>query len=166
MRKLLPIILLLIGTGAGVGAGVFLRPAPEPVAAAELDSADAPKEESADAEQEEEDAPEGEREYVRLNNQFVVPVVESGEVASLVVMSLSVEVEPGYREDIFAKEPKLRDSFLQVLFDHANVGGFRGAFTDNNTLDVLRAALRDVAMRDGGDHVTDVLILEIARQDY
>jgi hypothetical protein len=81
-------------------------------------------------------------------------------------MALSIEIELGYRDEIFRKEPKLRDSFLQVLFDHANVGGFRGAFTDNNTLDVLRASLRDVAIRDAGPHVTDVLILEIARQDY
>ena len=27
MKKLLPLILLLVGLGAGVGAGIFLRPA-------------------------------------------------------------------------------------------------------------------------------------------
>jgi len=163
IRKLLPLILLLLGGGAGVGAGVYLRsPPPEEVEGPGRDGA-------AQAE----DAPENkdlngplDREYVKLNNQFVIPIVESGQVDALVVMSLSVEVEPGNREGIFAREPKLRDSFLQVLFDHANVGGFRGAFTDNNNLDVLRAALREVAVRDAGETVTDVLILEIARQDY
>lgn len=157
IRLLLPILLILVGTASGIGAGVFLRPVPpvEDMAA-----------EAVDEEHHEEEEATAERDYVKLNNQFVIPVVEGGAVSSLVVMALSVEIEPGFREDIFRREPKLRDSFLQVLFDHANVGGFRGAFTDNNTLDVLRASLRDVAIRDAGSHVTDVLILEIARQDY
>lgn len=158
-RLLLPILLVLVGTASGIGAGVFLRPAPpaEEVAV-EGGEAAPPKPERKPA--------TTDRDYVKLNNQFVIPVVERGIVASLVVMSLSVEIEPGNREAIFQREPKLRDSFLQVLFDHANIGGFRGAFTDNNTLDVLRASLRDVARRDAGPFVTDVLILEIARQDY
>lgn len=170
IEKLLPIILLIIGTGAGVGAGVFLRPPPEP---AEMEQADADgeaTEKAAKAEDEpsDEDAEEGipEREYAKLNNQFVIPLVEEEVVSALVVMSLSIEVEFGHKDEIFRKEPKLRDSFLQVMFDHANIGGFNGAFTTNENLEVLRSALREVAKRDGGDTVTDVLILEIARQDY
>lgn len=163
MKLILPIILLLFGTGAGVGAGLFLRPPPPPP---EETVAEEGAEEGVEEVAEEPEETGEERDYVKLNNQFVIPVVEHGEVAALVVMALSIEIVPGYREDIFKREPKLRDSFLQVLFDHANVGGFRGAFTDNNTLDVLRASLRDVAIRDAGEHVTDVLILEIARQDY
>ena len=69
-------------------------------------------------------------EYVKLNNQFVVPVVEDGRVAAMVVLSLSLEVEAGNTEAVYQREPKLRDAFLQVLFDHANVGGFCGSFTD------------------------------------
>ena len=30
MKKLFPVLMLLLGTGAGVGAGVYLRPEPEP----------------------------------------------------------------------------------------------------------------------------------------
>ncbi len=61
----------------------------------------------------------------------------------------------------------MRDSFLQVLFDHANAGGFDGAFTEAGAMDQLRGALREVAQRDLGEElVKDVLILEIARQDY
>ncbi|THH35455.1 flagellar basal body-associated protein FliL [Aliishimia ponticola] len=172
MKKILPILLLLIGTGAGVGAGVFLRPAPEPVEAAEggeaaEDGEHGAQEAKADDGDSAEDGEAGEeREYVKMSNQFVIPLVEEGEVTSLVMMALSVEVDAGFRDSIFLKEPKLRDSFLQVMFDHANIGGFRGAFTDNDNLDVLRSALREVAVRDAGDHVTDILILEIARQDY
>ena len=53
-----------------------------------------------------------------------------------------------------------------MLFDHANLGGFEGEFTSANNLSVLRAALLEVAQKDMGPIVTDVLIADIGRQDY
>ncbi len=161
IKKILPLLLLLMGTGAGVGAGMFLRP---PVSEADVDA----DHDKAKAETKEtiEDADPSDREYVKMNNQFVVPVVDRETVRALVVLSLSLEVPSGGKEVVYSREPKLRDSFLQVLFDHANMGGFEGAFTNANNLDVLRAALREVAQKDMGEGVSDVLILEIARQDY
>ncbi|MFL4469477.1 hypothetical protein ACERZ8_06195 [Tateyamaria armeniaca] len=41
-----------------------------------------------------------------------------------------------------------------------------GEFTNANNLDILRSALREVAQKDMGDQISDVLIVEIARQDY
>lgn len=110
-------------------------------------------------------APEHQPDYVKLNNQFVVPVVEGGQVASLVILALSLEATQGASEQIYARESKLRDAFLQVLFDHANAGGFRGSFTDGSNLVMLREALLEVAQRTLGDLVTDVLIVDIMRQD-
>lgn len=156
LKLLLPVVLLAIGLGAGVFAGKALRPAPEPTEAAVEEKAPeiAQKEDNQD------------KEYAKLNNQFVIPLVENGSVSALVVMALSIEVTAGQRDLVFAHEPKIRDSFLQVMFDHANIGGFRGDFTRNENLAVLRRSLKDVATRDLGKAVTDVLILEIARQDY
>ncbi|WP_308425412.1 flagellar basal body-associated FliL family protein [Tateyamaria omphalii] len=153
-------IFLAVGAGAGVGAGILLRPVPEPVISTEVNE---PVERSDVADTMEDLA---DREYVKMNNQFVVPVLRDGAVRSLVVMSLSLEVPAGQKDAIYSHEPKLRDSFLQVLFDHANVGGFDGAFTDANNLAVIRGALREVATKDMGDQISDVLIVEIARQDY
>ncbi len=185
LKKLMPIVLLLVGSGAGVGAGIFLRPAPAEMAEADGDSAEE-YETSADAPAEggeksakkddhdkkpKKDGDKGDEpetmEYVKLNNQFVVPIVKDKDVAALVVLALSLEVPLGQKDAVYLKEPKVRDSFLQVLFDHANIGGFDGAFTEAKMLDVLRNSLREVAQRDlGADMVHDVLILEIARQDY
>ena len=82
-------------------------------------------------------------------------------------MALSVEAPEGAEEAIYQHEPKLRDSFLQVLFDHANTGGFDGAFTDPGMLRQLRDGLREIAQRDlDPEMVRDVLITELARQDY
>ena len=159
MKKLLPILLLLLGSGAGVGGGILLRPAPEP-------AEEIAETESVGAEETQATERNGPSEYVKLSNQFVVPIVDHDKVAALVVLSLSVEVSQGQKEAVYAKEPKLRDSFLQVLFDHANIGGFDGAFTNANNLDVLRGALREITQKDVGDHIIDVLIIEIARQDY
>jgi flagellar protein FliL len=169
LRKLFPLVLGLAGLGAGVGAGLALRPqaGSSPEADAEAHgatvAADHKGEEVADI-----DHAEGEGsgpDYVKLNNQFVVPVVQDGRVAAMVVLSLSLEVEAGNTEAVYQREPKLRDVFLQVLFDHANVGGFSGSFTDGSNLIVLRTSLKEAAALVIGTSVRDVLITDIARQD-
>lgn len=172
MKKLLPLILLLVGAGAGVGAGVFLRPEP-PADVIEAEQADSDQD-SSDKDREDhkdnvkkEDSGEGANEYVNFSNQFVVPIVAGERVVALVVLALSLEVPAGQTETVLSREPKLRDSFLQILFDHANTGGFDGNFTDNDVLARLRNALHEVAQKDlGEDMAKDVLINEIARQDY
>ncbi len=158
VRKLFPIVLAVVGVVAGLGAGLFLRPpaseaeSSEPVEYSEAQAATG-------------DDTEALHEYVKLNNQFVVPVVERGRVAALVVLSLSLEVTPGLTEKVYEMEPKLRDGLLQVMFDHANSGGFAGSFTDGANLVVLRQALRETAGRIFGKDVSDVLIVDIVRQD-
>ncbi|MDR0809021.1 MAG: flagellar basal body-associated FliL family protein [Gemmobacter sp.] len=144
-RILIPLILVVLGLSAGLGAGLWLRPATQP----EADAA----------------APRAPAEYVKLPNQFIIPVLEEGRVASLVVMTLSFEAVPGSREAIYEREPKLRDAFLQILFDHANSGGFRGSFTDVTVLLPLRKALLETARGIMPDMISDVLITDIGRQD-
>lgn len=166
LKKILPLVLLLLGSGVGVGAGMALRPAPEVVEEEIVDE----KQTAEEGAQEKPPGPDGpapEMDYVKLSNQFVVPIVKDRVVVALVVLALSLEVPLGSKEAVFQREPKLRDSFLQVLFDHANIGGFNGAFTEANNLGVLRNALREVGQKEmGPEMIKDVLILEIARQDY
>lgn len=155
-----PLILALLGLGAGAGAGVFLKPDLEGPNMA--DCGEKSPEPAEDTDEAEEDP---NREYVKLNNQFIVPVVEDGLVASMVVLSLTLEAQPGGREVIYGREPKIRDAFLQVLFDHANAGGFSGNFTKDSKMETLSNALNSVAndMLDG--IITDVFITDIVRQD-
>ncbi len=81
------------------------------------------------------------------------------------VLSLSLEVTTAMTEQVYAREPRLRDGFLRVLFDHANAGGFGGAFTQSNNMEILRGALLEVARKSLGAAVSDVLIIDIVRQD-
>jgi hypothetical protein len=166
VKKLLPILLALLGAGAGVGAGILTRPEPPPPEAAMQPCGDVPHAEEAEEAPAEPDpdAPPTAI-YVKLNNQFIVPVVAEGRVESLVVLSLSLEVTPESSEAVFAREPKLRDSFLQVLFDHANAGGFSGNFTAGTSMTTLRRALLESAMQVMGPVVSGVLIEDIVRQD-
>lgn len=179
MRMLLPILLLIVGVGGGVGAGVMLGggETPDPDAGAEEHAGedDHADEDAGDDEHSDEGElgeparvePAGEgTEYVRINNQFVVPIVRNGAVRSLVVMSLSLEVDTGVNGAVFTQEPRLRDSFLRVMFAHANAGGFDGRFTEADAMAPLRSALREAAQRIlGNDTTHDVLITDILRQD-
>lgn len=163
MRKILPILMALIGLLGGGAAGYFLRPAPDPA----QDAAQQEKAAEADGEAAAEGGEEGEPtvEYVKLNNQFVVPVVEKERVTALVILSLSLEVKTGTTEKVYSVEPKLRDSFLKVLFDHANTGGFRGSFTESRNIENLRRALLETAQLTLAKDVTNILISDIVRQD-
>ncbi|MDO6458386.1 flagellar basal body-associated FliL family protein [Celeribacter halophilus] len=166
-RKILPVLLALFGLISGLGAGLLFRPHPEMV---ETDISN--KEGGHDANHAhdtQEASMEGANpafEYVKLNNQFVIPNLEEGRVTSMVVLTLSLETKQGMRESIYAREPKLRDAFLQVLFDHANTGGFQGNFTSSSSMTALRRALLEVARKTLGPDVNDVLLLDIVRQDF
>lgn len=157
MAKLLPIVLLLIGIGIGGGAGIFLKPE-EPVCEAEE------CEEAADVVEEDVD-PAEELSYLAMKNQFVVPVIEDELVKSLVVLSISLETGSDDTQFVFSREPKIRDTFLQVLFDHAHVGGFDGAFTESGRLSLLRVALLEAVHSVVGGKVSDILITDIVRQE-
>lgn len=166
MGKILPILLALIGLGGGVGAGLLLRPEPEVVEitpcgdlGTDVRHAAVPDGEEAI----ENDAATGD--FIKMNNQFVVPVIADGQVSALVVMSLNLEVKAGSTEKFYQREPRLRSEFLDVLFAHSNVGGFDGVFTDSAKLSSLRKALKEVAVRTMGNSVIDVLITDFVRQD-
>ncbi|MEM6741447.1 MAG: flagellar basal body-associated FliL family protein [Pseudomonadota bacterium] len=183
MKLLLPLLLALLGAGAGVGAGLYLKP-PAQDDAAGAEQGDAAGGEQGDAANTEtgpqtadetepttapmpdrDRPPLEERDFVRINNQFVVPVLDDGQVNALVVLSISLETRSGIRDVVFAREPKLRDALLQVLFDHANAGGFSGNFTSADQIAVLRRSMWEAARPILGADVFDVLITDIARQD-
>jgi flagellar protein FliL len=161
MRRLLPILLMVLGLAAGAGAGFFLRPAPAPGDAA-----------TAEAEAEAEPAqaavsptrPEG-AEVMRLPNPFLVPLIGEGRVRAMMVLGLALEVAPGHPVDMQRDEPRLRALFLQKLFDHANLGGFDGVFTGGEALLTLRRSLLEAARATFGPLIHDVLIVDLVRQD-
>lgn len=161
MKKLLPILLVLLGLGGGVGAGFMLRPPPgEPEACAPAVDCPEPVEERPEP-----TASDKPTSFASLKKQFVIPVLRDGQVVALVVASLALEVDEGTDELAFIREPKLRDAFLQVMFIHAHSGGFNGNFTQDAALRDLKLRLYEVALPIMGEALHGVLITEIVRQD-
>ena len=177
MKKiLLPAILLVVGLGGGFGAGIILSPSenePEDTGqetgVAESDSAGEALEEGPEAEDTKDAEPsEADKravEFLNMTNQFIIPLVDDGDVNGLVVLSVSLEVVEGTIAQVHQLEPKIRDRFLQVLFNHANNGGFAGNFTDFRYMKSLKDELRRNAQVVAGKSISDVLILDLVRQD-
>lgn len=167
MKKILPILMAVIGICAGIGAGVAIKQEPEDesiVCEPDLhDSSSLVAENATPVPADETDS--STYEYVKLSNQFVIPIVDDGRVKALVVLALNLEVVLGYSEAVFALEPKLRNAFLLVLFDHANAGGFEGSFTSSNNMMILQNALLEAARKALGNSVSDVLITDVVRQE-
>jgi flagellar basal body-associated protein FliL len=169
MGKILPVLLALIGLGAGGALGYVMRPPPpEPEIAEGEKSEKAPKDAEKEASKDKDEKSEksgDDAAFVKINNQFVVPVVQGERVRALVVLSITLETTEDKTQTLYTREPKIRDAFLRVLFDHAYGGGFDGAFTASPNLDALRYAMLEAAQRVVGDIVKDVLITDIVRQD-
>lgn len=184
-------VMVLVGGGVGVGAGIFLRPAPEVAeeepangehkeaktedhgdkeAQADESHKDETQKEDGYADDGHSDDGYGEddpnaTEIAKLSNQFIVPILDDKRVTAMVVLTLSLETKPGGQQLAFDREPKIRDAFLQVLFDHANAGGFSENFTSGDRLDRLRELLRAASKPVLKDYVVNVLVTNIARQD-
>jgi len=154
MKKLLPVILALVGLLAGAGAGWSLRPGIERAADDTGDEAAAHYS----------PAPSN-TETLRLPGQFVVPILEDGRVRMMVVLGLALELAEGHDVSLQRQEARLRAVLLQVMFDHANTGGFEGVFTSGEALLLLRRTLREAARAEIGVALHDVLITELLRQE-
>jgi len=161
MAKLLPILLAALGLVAGTAAGLMLRPDKLPPTPAESAEGAAPAPRAAASD----DGPDAEAEYVAFSNQFVIPLMAENRVEAMVVLTVSLEVAPGQKEAVYNREPRLRDALLQVLFDHANAGGFERDFMHSSGLDTLRTALREMAVTTLGPVVRDVLITDLVKQE-
>ncbi|MEM7522255.1 MAG: flagellar basal body-associated FliL family protein [Pseudomonadota bacterium] len=183
MKFILPVIFALLGATGGLFGGHMLKPPPEEDPSMTDGSDQASSEAMPDAEMAEDDPTKGQTElagyekpqpvvskpentkFVKLEKQFVVPVIEGRRVASLMVLSLAVEVNEDAEEAVFSHEPKLRDELLRALFVHAQSGGFSGQFTKPHLMDDLKASLGVAARQVLGDVSYEVLLTNIVRQD-
>lgn len=167
MAKVFPVLLIVLCVAAGAGAGLFLRPdqaATDQAAAGQVETC-APTGDAPGTPVTVPEEPSGPSEFVKFSNQFVIPLLGDQTVEAMVILSLSLEVPQGEKENVYAQEPRLRDAFLRVLFDHANSGGFSTVVMTSAGLDDLRAALREAALKHEPDAIRDVLIADLVRQE-
>ncbi|AXC48570.1 hypothetical protein DRW48_01620 [Paracoccus suum] len=180
IRRILPLLLALLGVAAGAFGGDVLRartsaPVPgQPAAADDAEAAtgaegaetptlsEAP---SADGEADSLEKTGAKLASFSFPQQFFVPLVRGGTVQGMMILSLSIETAEDQQEAVFKKENQLRDALLRQLMIHANTGGFDGNFTAEAHTALLRGALLASARKVAGDAVLQVLIGDITKQD-
>jgi len=176
LKKLLPVLLIVLGIGGGAAAGLFLKPAvdapPADAAEAVADGAatDAgagvpPGAGGAAPAGRDEGAADVPRSYVQIGRQTIVPVVEGNETKALMLFELAVDVASEDQNLVVDMEPRLRDAFLRELLKMSHTGAFMSTFTDDAIIEELRRNLVSAARAHLGDRVNDVLILDVMRQE-
>lgn len=180
MKKILPILLIIIGVAGGGAAGMFLKPPPPPPEEGEVAKGDAAGDGQAYAGTQGGDGYDqysGEegtqindpavtgRSFVKVGKQTIIPIVEGGETRALMLFELAVDVPAERAADVHELEPRLRDAFLRELFKMAYTGAFATNFTDDRVIAELRRNLTRAARRYIGDDVSEVLILDVMRQE-
>lgn len=163
LKKLLPVVSLILGLGTGGAAAIVLAPKPKD-AGSEADSVTKDAGGVEHAETDEEAGPDS-TEIVKLPNQFVVPVIMNNRVRAMVILTVAIEVETGLGDQVRALEPKLRDTFLSELFALAALDGFKDDLISRQTLDLVKRALSEKAKAVLGQDSVSVLITDMARQD-
>ena len=156
MKKILPILLVVVGIIGGAGAGMMMKPAPpppDPEAVAQAEEA-----------KEAEDA-QAERSFVKIGRQTIVPVVEEGETRALMLFELAVDVPATKVDKVHEMEPRLRDAFLRELFQMSYTGAFLTNFTEERVIEELRHNLTSAARSHLGHNQAEVLILDVMRQE-
>lgn len=165
MKKLIPIIVAIMGLGGGVTAGTILKP--EAKAEDAMAMVEDGKGEKATADykgKEEKDAKKSDYVYVGLDKPFFAPVLRNNNKHTLVRLDIHLEVPPDLEEYVVKHEPKLRDGFLRAVMSFSHDGGFarvHGSEGFEVLSDDLLLSARDVL----GDKVRAVLIGEILTRE-
>ena len=174
MKKfLMPLAMIMIGVGVGGGAAYFTRggneaedaPLPDLPQDALAEQPCGPLLDDADSDVVEAIEIASPTEFALLDKQFLVPVIEDEALSAMMLVTISVEVPEGTMDQVFEKEPRLRDRMLQDMFAHANIGGFAGNFTHSDKMQTLRRDLLRSAREIVGDTALDILVLDIVRQE-
>lgn len=103
--------------------------------------------------------------YYRFSREFVVPIIDDDRVRSLVILNLNLQVSASASQNLFSKEPALRDNIMTTLIA---LSGDDTVFNSLNNIDhyetirsMILANLQDSFSND----IENVLILDMARQD-
>lgn len=105
------------------------------------------------------------KEYLNFKRQFVVPVVNNDAVDALILLNIGIETPAGKRDDMYRLEPRFRDAFIRELLQLSDSGYFDSELTSSATYEVIRETLYRAASEINNEGVSDVLILDLSRQD-
>ncbi|MFP7569303.1 flagellar basal body-associated FliL family protein [Marivita sp. S2033] len=162
IKKILPLISLILGLAAGGATAIVLAPTAQDTA---VEGGEAAHERNDVQAGDDHGSTASDTEIVKLPNQFVVPVILDNRVRAMVILTVALEVEPDQADQVRTLEPKLRDIFLAELFDLAALDGFRDELISRKTLELVKASLTQRAKDVLNHRNVRVLVTDMARQD-
>lgn len=105
--------------------------------------------------------------YFKFTREFVVPLISNERVSSLVILNLSLETDTTKADNLYLKEPLLRDSIMTTLIEIAGDGRTFQRMTSIENYETIRSmVLVDLQKRLPDQGIRNVLIMDIARQDF
>ncbi|MDT8343324.1 MAG: flagellar basal body-associated FliL family protein [Thermohalobaculum sp.] len=107
----------------------------------------------------------GQRSFVTVGRQLIVPIVHGQTTRALILFELAIDVPSELSDAAQRMQPRLRDAFLRELFAMSYTGAFDETYTDARVIEEMRRNLRVVARTILGDKVADVLVLDVMRQE-
>ena len=116
MKLILTSVIAIIFVALGSLAGVMLKPTVEVAASTPSEAGEGDY--AADTAADKKDAKKksdgydsgssGDSVYYKFSREFVVPIMRSGQVESLVILHISLETDESTSDDLFSEEPNIR----------------------------------------------------------
>lgn len=103
--------------------------------------------------------------YLKFKRQFVVPVMHEGTIEALVIMNINLELGDDAPDYAYSFEPKLRDAITRELLGLSNDGIFGAQLTTANAYETIRQRLLEACQAVLTEGISDILILDVARQE-
>ncbi len=171
MKKLLPILIILIAGVLGGGGGYFLKQAGSSSISDEAPVSEAENDSHAKKEKKKEKASHGKTEsadaaYMKFGRQFVVPIVRGGKPQMMMILDINIEIDESDKESIYSSEPKLRDALLAELIKLSSDGVLASIVESPEAMAEAKSALLERARAISGSGAKDILILDIGVQEY
>ena len=176
MKLIITSIVAVIFVALGSFAGVMLKPSVEVSAStADKESKEGDdaygdekkddKKSSKKGDKYDKGASSGDSAYYKFSREFVVPIMRTGQVKSLVIIHISLETDSATSEKLFSEEPKLRDNIMTTLIELSNDGRTLVDLTNVNNYETIRAMILMNLQDSISDKIKNVLIVDIAKQD-
>ena len=186
MMKIISLVLQLVFVAGGVALGLAMK-SPKPAETQESTEEDkkdsakpnknkdekkssSKKKKKADNDKKDKKSKDGKGSdttygFLKFSRQFIVPIVTAGNVDTLLIIDINLEVKPAATESAYSQEPKLRDALLTALLRLSNEGAFDEKMLEDENIEDVREQLLYSAREIIGDDVLEVLILSMARQE-
>ena len=103
--------------------------------------------------------------YYKFTREFVVPIIRDGRVSSLVILNLNLEADASIERELFDMEPKLRDNIMTTLITLSNDGTTFESMTSVKNYESIRSLVLQNLGSVVKEGITNVLIVDLAKQD-